>query len=347
MFRAPSFHHSSPQYTPRKPPVKVILGTVSMGSSRSFTGKISTTEDASNFVRQFRSRGYLDIDTARNYPVGRPGTCEKLLGQGEVGIATANVSTKVMSFAPGSHKTENIHDSISRSLKALNIPVLDIVYLHAPDRTTPFEETCRAMDAAFRAGRFERFGISNFTVADVEDIMRICKQHNLVAPTVYQGQYNLLCRQAEQDLLPILRKHKIAFYAYSPAACGFLSNRTTLSSVENSDSRWCRGSPLGKKYAADYFHNELFHAAEVIKEWAKLFDIPGHNAALRWITWHSQLDAELGDAIIVGASSQEQLEQNLDALEEGPLPDRLVEAIEDASSNLKDFEDGPTFSIFN
>jgi aflatoxin B1 aldehyde reductase len=345
--KAPYHPLSTPDYVACKPALKVILGTASLGSAKSNMGKISTVDDASKFVQQFRSRGYSDIDTARNYPVGRPGTCEKLLGERRVGIATANVSTKVLSFAAGSHKIQSIHANIDRSLRALNIPTLDIVYLHAPDRATSFEEACRAMDIAYRAGKFERFGISNYTVDDIEEIMKICEQNSFIRPSVYQGQYNLLCRSAERDLFRVLRKYKIAFYAYSPAASGFLSGKTSRNSVHDASSRWYKQVPLGQKYAADYFHEELFSAATVIKEYAALFRVSGHAAALRWITWHSQLDAQLGDALIVGASSQQQLKDSLDALEQGPLPDALVEVIEDVWRDLNGLDIGPTFSLFN
>jgi aflatoxin B1 aldehyde reductase len=342
IWKAPYHPLYTPDYVSCKPALKVILGTASLGSAKSNMGKISTVDDASKFVQQFRSRGYSDIDTARNYPIGRPGTCEKLLGERRVGVATANVSTKVLSFAAGSHKIQSIHANIDRSLRALNIPTLDIVYLHAPDRATSFEEACRAMDTAHRAGKFERFGISNYTVDDIEEIMKICEQ-----PSVYQGQYNLLCRRAETDLFRVLRKYKIAFYAYSPAASGFLSGKTSRNSVHDASSRWSKEVPLGQKYAADYFHEELFSAAALIKEYAALFRISGHAAALRWITWHSQLDAQLGDALIVGASSQQQLKDSLDALEQGPLPDALVEVIEDIWRDLKMLDIGPKFSLFN
>lgn len=56
--------------------------------------------------------------------------------------------------------------------------------------------------------------------------------------------------------------------------------------------------------------------------------IGGHGAALRWTVYHSLLSKEHGDAVIVGASSSEQLEANLDMIEQGPLPDELVAALE-------------------
>lgn len=91
---------------------------------------------------------------------------------------------------------------------------LNIEYLHAPDRTTPFEETCEAMDVAYRAGHFSQFGLSNYSVDDVRQIVEVCERRGFVKPTVYQGRYNPLCRLGESELFPVLRENGISFYAY-------------------------------------------------------------------------------------------------------------------------------------
>lgn len=199
---------SANQHVPCKPPLRVVLGTASVGSHLSPLAKITTTEDLQKFINTFRSRGYLDIDTARAYPVGRGGTCEKLLGEKQLRLSKwANVSTKVSSFMPGSHRPKNINTSIERSLEALDADTVDIMYLHAPDRATPFKDTCEAMHNAFLDGKFERFGLSNYTVEEVEEILKICEENNYVKPSVYQGQYNPICRSAEDRLFTVLREH--------------------------------------------------------------------------------------------------------------------------------------------
>ncbi|KAH0845395.1 Aflatoxin B1 aldehyde reductase member 3 [Fonsecaea pedrosoi] len=331
---------------PCKPPLRVVLGTASVGSNLSPLAKITTVEDATKFVNLFRSRGYADIDTARAYPVGRGGTCEKLLGEEALRLSKwANVSTKVSSFMPGSHRAKNIALSIDRSLEALNTDAVDIMYLHAPDRATPFKETCEAMDKAYHEGKFERFGLSNYSVEEIEEIVRICEENGFVKPSVYQGQYNPICRGGEERLFAVLREHNIAFYAYSPSACGFFSNKVSRASTRDKNSRWNIASPLGAKYAGDYFQDPLFAAAEIVRQQAKKFGISGHAAALRWTTWHSQLGAEYGDAVIVGASKLSQLKENMDILEQGPLPEPLVETLNSVWEDVRALEKGPRFSF--
>lgn len=337
----------APNYVTCKPPIRVILGTASVGSKKSPLAKITSIDSLSKFTSTFRARGYNDIDTARAYPVGRGGTCEQLLGEPELKLQKwANISTKVSSFMPGSHRIKNINQSIEKSLEALGAEDgVDIMYLHAPDRATPFSETCETMHEAWLEGKFQRFGLSNYTVEQVEEIVRICEECGYNKPTVYQGQYNPICRGAEERLFEVLREHGIAFYAYSPSACGFFSNKVTRASVKDTDSRWNIASPLGAKYAGDYFHDPLFAAAEMVRMQAKQYGISGHAAALRWTTWHSKLDAACGDAVIIGASKIEQLEENLDILEQGPLPEGLVEIMGKMWEDVKALEKGPRFSF--
>ena len=91
----------------------------------------------------------------------------------------AVLDTKVQSFIPGLHTAEKVTASIAASISALKIPKVHIMYLHAPDRTVPFEETCRAINDAFVEGKFERFGLSNYTPEEVEQIIQICESKPL------------------------------------------------------------------------------------------------------------------------------------------------------------------------
>lgn len=88
------------------------------------------------------------------------------------------------------------------------------MYLHQPDRTVPFAETYSAMNEAYRAGKFEHFGLSNFSADEVEEAVTMCKEKGWVVPTVYQGLYNAVARNGEDKLFPVLRKHGIKFYSY-------------------------------------------------------------------------------------------------------------------------------------
>lgn len=137
-----------------------------------------------------------------------------------------------MSFIPGSHKKEKILESVEVSLSALKVSAVNIEYLHAPDRTVPFEETLKAVNQAYQDGKFKSFGLSNYTADEVEQIVQICQENGYCKPRVYQGQYNAVVRSGEKELFPVLRKHGIAFYAWRCGASSLECQRYTLLTVE-------------------------------------------------------------------------------------------------------------------
>ena len=175
--------------------------------------RFDTPDEVEAFVISFTARGYRQIDTARAYSPHAPQTSEPRLGAIEAGKRFI-IDTKVNSITPGSHSRENIAASICDSLAALRVSQVNIQYLHHPDRAVPFEETCEAMDEAYRQGRFKQFGLSNYSANEVAQIIEICKRRGFVLPTVYQGHYNTIVRGAERELFPLLRENGIAFYAF-------------------------------------------------------------------------------------------------------------------------------------
>lgn len=184
------------------------------------TAKFDSPAEVEAFLKPFYERGYRQIDTARGYSPHAPLSCEPRLGAANVGDKFI-ISTKVVSRPDGAHTRDKIAQSIDDSLEALKVSQVDIMYLHQPNRTVPFEETAEAMDKAYREGKFKRFGLSNYTAAEVEQFLKISEERGFVKPTVYQGQYNPVVRTGEKELFPLLHKHNIAFYAWRYAFLQF------------------------------------------------------------------------------------------------------------------------------
>ena len=88
------------------------------------------------------------------------------------------------------------------------------MFLHVPDRQTPFEDTIKAMNDALQQGKFKKFGLSNYTAAEVQKFIEICEEKGYAKPSVYQGHYNAVVRGGEKELFPLLREYDIAFFAY-------------------------------------------------------------------------------------------------------------------------------------
>ncbi len=72
---------------------------------------------------------------------------------------------------------------------------MDLLYLHAPDHSTPIEDTLKAVNELHKAGKFTRFGLSNYASWEVAEVVYICRMNKYIVPTVYQGMYNAVTRQ--------------------------------------------------------------------------------------------------------------------------------------------------------
>ncbi|SPN96532.1 uncharacterized protein DNG_00058 [Cephalotrichum gorgonifer] len=269
-----------------KAPVKFILGTHTVGdSSKDTVAPIDTPEQVRALLDAFHGRGYTEIDTARDYSPHAAGSSELRLGlAGAASQFTTN--TKVHSGTPGDHEPAKIHLSINQSLEALQTSQVETMFLHVPDRQTDFAETLRAMNEAFQEGKFKKLGLSNYSAAEVKQIIDICEEKGYVRPSVYQGQYNAIVRGGEQELFPLLRKHNIAFQAYSPAAGGFFS--ATMAS----STRWGGDSMVSNIYNQFYGSELVKKSIVTVRDATEKYGISGHEAALRWAAFHSILDGE-------------------------------------------------------
>ncbi len=118
---------------------------------------------------------------------------------------------------------------------------------------------------------------------------------------------------------------------YNPLAGGFLSGRYKTADVPAEGRFSNRAGQLGKTYRERYFKDSTFEALRIIEEAVEKHNLTILETALRWFVHHSALNMTNGnDGIIIGVSKFEHLETNLKALEKGPLPDDVVEALDQA-----------------
>jgi aryl-alcohol dehydrogenase-like predicted oxidoreductase len=207
------------------------------------------------------------------------------------------------------------------------------------------ETQIEAVNELHKAGKVKRFGVSNFLAAEVEESVRIAKEKGWIAPSVYQGNYSAIARRQEQELFPVLRKHSIEFYAYSPIAGGFLSKSVDVL-VNGGRGRWDPSTFMGKLYHALYNTPSMLAA---LKKWETLSEqsgIPKAELAYRWVVHNSALQAEYGDKVIIGPRNKQQLKETVAAVKKGPLPAEVTEKIEEiwtlvaADAPLDNFHDG-------
>lgn len=88
-------------------------------------------------------------------------------------------------------------------------------------------------------------------------------------------------------------------------------------------------------YRQRYWNDTFFEALEILKPVAQAHNLSLVEVALGWMVHHSQMKKEHGDKVIIGASSTDQLTQNLEACERGPLPKEVLEAVDAAWEHVK------------
>jgi len=294
------------------------------------TPAIEEQVDASvvlSFLAPFKKHGFNQIDTAHGYFNG-----EENFGKVDLKKEGFIVDTKVKSFQPGTHKAETIKESVQTSFDRLKVDKINVLYLHAPDRATPFEETLRAINDVHKEGKFEKFGISNYTAAEVREILAIVDKNGWVRPTVYQGNYSPIVRSNEPELFPLLKKEKISFYAYSPLGAGILTGKVAKNAPQNTSHF---SGVFATVFQGLFFRDVIFAAVEDWVAFAKQHNLTPTELALRWLAYHSKLSKADGDAIILGASRPEQFESSLQELEKGPLPKEAAQFVDSWYDKVK------------
>ncbi|KAI1140017.1 NADP-dependent oxidoreductase domain-containing protein [Hypoxylon sp. FL0543] len=321
---------------------RIILGLMTFGPNVEAGARITDINEFNRVLDTFQARGYNEVDTARIYNGGQQ---EAFTAQARWKERGLTLATKFKyPHEAGANQAAKVVGSLETSLKELGTDSVDIVYLHAADRATPFAETLEAVDKLHKAGKFVRFGLSNFTAAEVAEVVLTCKYNGWVRPTIYQGMYNAITRGIEPELIPACRRYGLDIVVYNPIAGGLFSGKIKSADIDPGDnSRFSTKSHTGVMYRNRYFKESTFRALQVIeKALEKHAGLTMIEVALRWVVHHSQLKVKGGnDGILIGISSHDQLESNLDDLEKGPLPDDVVAALEEAWKIVK--PDAPNY----
>lgn len=287
----------------------------------------------------FLSNVNIELDSAYVY---NDGVTERIIGSILPKLSSNNysIATKVHPRITGNLDSKSVYKQFYESLDRMKLEKLDILYFHFPDSVKPIEDALNAINSLFLEGKITEFGLSNFPAWMVVDIWHICKNKGWVVPTVYQGRYNGLSRNVEAELIPALRKLNMRFYAYNPLAGGLLTGKHINFEEIPTEGRFARL----KTYRDRYWKKSYFDAVNVFTSKCNEFNILPSEAAFRWLTHHSMLDSTKGDGIIIGASSVQQLEQNMSSIQGGKLPDIIVEAINRAWDEAK--ADSPAYFNF-
>lgn len=251
------------------------------------------------------SKNYSQIpilDTAYYY--GNTST-EKILGdilkdldQSQYKIATKANPWFENDFSNGilgQLSPENIERQLNTSLKNLQRENVDYFFLHAPDHETPIIETLTKCDELYRKEKFHQLGISNYSKEQLEEIKILCDKNQIIPPTIYQGMYNLISRKVE-EIFPHLEE--MEFWAYNPLAGGLLTGKYKNGIQENS------------RFKNNSIYQNIFWKPEINDKLKKFYNLENNlEYSLIWLKKYSLL--RKNDKVIIGASTIEQLEKNI------------------------------------
>jgi diketogulonate reductase-like aldo/keto reductase len=160
-------------------------------------------------LRRGLEAGALFIDTAESY-----GT-ERVVGEALKGLGDrVFVATKV---SPENFRRARLRPSVDASLQRLGIDTIDLLQLHKPNPAIPIQETMDALADLVDAGKVRFVGVSNFSLAQLEEARRTLPKYPIVSNQV---RYNLIDRTIEQGLLQYCQANHITVIAYSPLARG-------------------------------------------------------------------------------------------------------------------------------
>ncbi|TVY56825.1 Oxidoreductase sirO, partial [Lachnellula suecica] len=302
----------------KKPlPIVFGLGNFSLDPSRA--------KDQLKILEVALKNNIGTLDTSRHYCHGES---ETFLGNEGIPFKFNIVTKAAGGIVPGGLTKEGIIKGWYESEAALKVnrvrspphglnpsypDQVDTYLIHVPDDTCPIGDTMEGIQALYLAGKFSKFGLSNFSARQVKECYNYAKSKGFVLPTCYQSIYGLASRKNEKDLFPLLRRLGISIQAYSPLSSGFLVK--TPAEIRAGKGTFDRSTILGK-ILQDMFGGESF--LDFLQKYNELAEEIGSSKvglALRWVVWNSFLRAELGDCVIPGASSGKQLQDLLDEIE--------------------------------
>lgn len=307
---------------------RVILGTMTFGPDEKAGARITSLDTYNSILDKFQQAGHNEIDTARVYVGGAQEAFSRDAKWKERGLS---VATKWYPHEAGAHKAEVLEEQLNKSLKELGTDCVDIFYLHAADRSLPFDIPLRKLNEMHKQGKFVQLGISNFTAYELAEVFWLCKSNGWVKPTIFQCMYNAITRSIDPELITACRRYGLDIVVYNPIAGGIFSGKYKSTKVPT-EGRYSDTAQSGSLYRKRYFKDATFDALRIIEPVAEKHNLTLLEIAFRWLTHHSSLNIKDGgnDGIIIGVSSEAQLESNLKDVEKGPLPEEVVKALDEA-----------------
>ena len=262
--------------------------------------------------------GVTLFDTADVYSNG---ASEQVLGEAIKGRRDqVLISTKTalpMGDGPndaGSSRSRLIR-TVEDALRRLGTDTIDLLQLHAFDASTPIEEVLSTLDVLVRAGKVRYVGVSNFSGWQVMKSLGLAERHGWPRYVVHQVYYSLVGRDYEWELMPLGLDQGVGALIWSPLGWGRLTGKIRRGRPVPEGSRLHRTAEFGPPVDDERLFDIVDALDDVAQETGKT--IP--QIAINWL-----LQRPTVSSVIIGARNDEQLRQNLGAVDWTLTPDQIA-----------------------
>ncbi len=300
--------------------------------------------EARNLIAAALDQGVNLFDCANVYGLSddraNRGTSEKLLGKALQGRRDEVVITSKVRSAIGDGPNDvglsryHILREVERSLRRLNTDRIDVYLIHGLDETTPLEETLQALDSLVQQGKVRYVGICNHQAWQVVKALHVQERLNAAPLITVQNPYNLLNRELEREMFPMVAEMGLGVMVYSPLAVGLLSGDYRRDTMPEENSLW--GGRRRNAFQEVLRERAADVVEEVVAVAERLGATPG-QVSQAWILSHPEVTC-----IISGADVAAHIEDTVGAvgLE---LPAEEIRRLDVVSAGLQTALDGSIF----
>jgi aryl-alcohol dehydrogenase-like predicted oxidoreductase len=209
-----------------------------------------------------------------------------------------------------------IMHAVEASLKRLRTDWIDLYQLHRPDDRTPIEETLRALDELVRQGKVRYIGCSNLSAQQVIAAQDTASRQGLATFVSCQDEYSLLKRDIERELVPAAKAIGLGILPYFPLASGLLTGKYRRGAAPPPGSRLAKN----QRHAQDFLSERNWRIVGELEAFAARRRRTLLELAFGWL-----LRDPVVASVIAGATSPEQIEQNVRAADWTPSAEDLAE----------------------
>jgi aryl-alcohol dehydrogenase-like predicted oxidoreductase len=289
------------------------FGTGTFGGGNDFFKAWGATDadGASRLVDICLEHGVSMFDSADVYS---DGLAEEVLGQAIKGKRDRLLVSTKTAFPTGDgpnqygSSRQYLLEAVDKALRRLGTDHIDLLQLHGQDYNTPVEETLATLDQMVRAGKVRYIGCSNFSGWHLMKSLAASDRYGYPRYVAHQAYYSLLNRDYEWELMPLALDQKVGTVVWSPLGWGRLGGKIRRGQSLPETTRL--QSNISNDKAPPVPIEHVYKVVDALDAVAKETGKSVPQIALNWLLQRPSVAT-----IIVGARNEDQLKQNLGAVD--------------------------------